>query len=47
MFSLGRRCACREEVKKGKVQLQLKLGRDGKAKEGLLKVPFPKENVRH
>lgn len=34
MFSLGRMCACREEVKKGKVQLQLKLGEVGKPKKG-------------
>ena len=39
MCFLGRTCACREGVKKGKVQLKLKLGRDTKTKKGVLKVP--------
>lgn len=38
MCFLGRTTACKKGVKKGKVQLKLKLGRDEKAKKGLLNV---------
>lgn len=37
---LPRTSPCREGVRKGKVQLKFKLGRDGKDIKGLLKVPY-------